>query len=71
MRSASWLASTIAYRSKVDGRRRELPAAIGVMQLFNHGTHHRGQLTTIMKQAGQDPGITDLPFMPGLVRVLD
>jgi len=41
------------------------------MQIFNHGTHHRGQLTTLLKQAGYDPGITDLPFMPGLVKIID
>ena len=38
------------------------------MHFFNHGTHHRGQLTTLMKQAGVDPGVTDLPWLPGVVR---
>jgi len=69
--SPDWLASTLAYRSKVDGKTRALPAVIGVMQIFNHGTHHRGQLTTLLKQSGYDPGITDLPFMPGLVKIID
>lgn len=27
--------------------------------VFNHGTHHRGQVTALLKQAGIDPGITD------------
>lgn len=27
---------------------------------FNHQTHHRGQLTTLLVQAGKDPGVTDL-----------
>jgi len=69
--SAEWLASTLSYTSKVDGRRREMPMALAVIHLFNHGTHHRGQLTTLMKQANCDPGITDLPWLPGLARVFD
>ena len=32
---------------------------------FNHQTHHRGQLTTVMEQLGYDSGATDLPLMPG------
>ena len=27
---------------------------------FNHQTHHRGQATTLLSQAGVDPGATDL-----------
>jgi uncharacterized damage-inducible protein DinB len=38
--------------------------------MFNHGIHHRGQLTTLLSQAGIDPGITDLPWLPGIVTVV-
>ena len=31
-----------------------------VSHFFNHQTHHRGQVTTLLKQAGVDPGVTDL-----------
>ena len=31
-----------------------------LMHFFNHQTHHRGQATTLLHQAGQDVGITDL-----------
>ena len=31
-----------------------------LMHFFNHQTHHRGQVTTLLFQAGQDPGVTDL-----------
>lgn len=31
-----------------------------LMHFFNHQTHHRGQLTTLLLQAGQDVGVTDL-----------
>jgi uncharacterized damage-inducible protein DinB len=30
------------------------------MHLFNHQTHHRGQVTTLLTQAGVDVGSTDL-----------
>ena len=65
-----WLASVLEYTSKVDGRTRRLSAAIASVHMFNHGTHHRGQLTTLLKQAGVDPGVTDLPWLPGVVTVL-
>jgi uncharacterized damage-inducible protein DinB len=31
-----------------------------VMNFFNHQTHHRGQATTLLCQAGIDVGVTDL-----------
>ncbi len=31
-----------------------------VTHFFNHQTHHRGQATTLLFQAGQDVGVTDL-----------
>jgi uncharacterized damage-inducible protein DinB len=34
-----------------------------VAHLFNHQTHHRGQITTLLKQRGYDPGVTDLLAM--------
>ncbi len=66
-----WLAGTLVYTSRVDGSTRELPRAVAAVHLFNHGTHHRGQLTTLIKQAGRDPGVTDLPWLPGVVRIVD
>jgi uncharacterized damage-inducible protein DinB len=49
--------------------RREGPsAAATATTAVNHGTYHRGQLTT---QAGVDPGVTDLPWLPGIVRMID
>src|SRR6185503_174427 len=40
----------------------ELPGWAVVMHVFNHQTHHRGQLTALLKQLGKDPGATDLPL---------
>jgi uncharacterized damage-inducible protein DinB len=40
-----------------------------VMHFFNHQTHHRGQVTTLLSQAGINVGVTDLlaliPNAPG------
>ncbi len=42
-----------------------------VTQLFNHQTHHRGQISTLLSQAGIDIGVTDFPYvLEGLVRRL-
>lgn len=42
------------------GKWTEIPLWWAVTQLFNHQTHHRGQITTMLFQAGHDPGATDL-----------
>ena len=34
-----------------------------LMHVFNHQTHHRGQITTLLSQSGIDIGITDLVFI--------
>ena len=49
---------------------RTVPIALVFMHMFNHQAHHRGQVTTLLKQLGVDPGITDLPWMPGLDSLL-
>lgn len=53
-----FLARTMTY-SNSKGVLREHPVWLAVAHLFNHQTHHRGQLTTLMYQLGHDPGITD------------
>ena len=42
------------------GHRLESPLWGTVAHLFNHQTHHRGQITTLLSQQGHDPGVTDL-----------
>jgi uncharacterized damage-inducible protein DinB len=61
-----WLDGSLQYTRKADGKTVSLPAWVAATHLFNHSTHHRGQVTTLMKQAGIDPGVTDLPWMPGI-----
>ena len=41
-----------------------IPGWAAALHIFNHQTHHRGQATVLLKQLGQDPGITDFPWMP-------
>lgn len=59
----AWLARDFTYNSSVDNRTRTLPAWTLVTHMFNHQTHHRGQVTTLLKQLGADPGVTDLPWL--------
>lgn len=61
-----WLSSTVTFRSASYNRDFSLPAIVAVAQMFNHQTHHRGQLTTLLSQMGIDYGATDIPVMPGL-----
>lgn len=58
------LAETYELNSVTYQRRRRMPRYLLVVQMFNHQTHHRGQLTTLLTQLGCDIGSTDLPFMP-------
>jgi uncharacterized damage-inducible protein DinB len=41
-----------------------IPGWVAVAHVFNDQAHHRGQVTTLLTQAGKDPGVTDLPWMP-------
>jgi uncharacterized damage-inducible protein DinB len=53
------LEQPLAYRT-TSGRDVEHPMWWAVSHFFNHQTHHRGQVTTLLTQAGHDPGVTDL-----------
>lgn len=64
--TTEWLAAPFSYVSKLANRRRTLPAWVMVTHMLNHGTHHRGQATTLMMQLGIDPGVTDMLVQPRL-----
>ncbi len=53
------LGSTVYY-SNVAGQRQAKKLGLLLQHLFNHQTHHRGQATTLLFQAGVDVGVTDL-----------
>lgn len=40
------------------------PRAVCVMQIFNHQTHHRGQVHAMLTAASATPHDTDLAFIP-------
>jgi uncharacterized damage-inducible protein DinB len=55
----------LVYRSVVNPQERRVPLRLAAIHFFNHQTHHRGQVTTLLRQQGVDPGVTDLLWMPG------
>jgi uncharacterized damage-inducible protein DinB len=57
------LAGEISWWSGAVGREMTKPKALCVMQLFNHQTHHRGQVHAMLTAAGETTGDTDLPFV--------
>ena len=58
------LVGDIAWYSGAMKKEMSKPIALCVMQLFNHQTHHRGQVHAMLTAAGQKPNDTDIPFMP-------
>ena len=69
--SESDLETAIAYRNMTGVAKRK-PLAALLVHFFNHQTHHRGQVTTLLTQAGQDVGVTDvLALMPDVEQSSD
>jgi len=54
----------LSYRN-MGGEPRQLQVGALLSHYFNHQTHHRGQATALLCQAGADVGVTDLIAMPG------
>ena len=57
-----WLEGDLVWFSGALGREVTKPKSLLVAHLFNHQTHHRGQVHCMLTQAGATPGTTDLPF---------
>ncbi len=47
----------------IGSRRPTMPLWCSAVHFFNHQTHHRGQITALLSQAGEDFGVTDLVAM--------
>jgi uncharacterized damage-inducible protein DinB len=62
--TADRLESELTFTSIVDRQTRSFPLRRVLLHLFNHQTHHRGQITTLLNQIGFDSGVTDLLVMP-------
>ncbi|HEV7276807.1 MAG TPA: DinB family protein [Devosiaceae bacterium] len=57
------LPGDITWYSGAVGREMRKPRMLCIMQLFNHQTHHRGQVHALLTRAGAQTGATDLPFV--------
>ena len=58
------LAGDLTWHSAVAKREVSKPKWLLVTHMFNHQTHHRGQVHCMLTQAGGQPHDTDLSFMP-------
>jgi len=55
---------TLSFTGVSNPAVRIYPFWLVVTHFFNHQTHHRGQVTTLLSQRGIDPGVTDLLRLP-------
>lgn len=60
------LAGRIRFHSATLGREVSRATAHCVVHMFNHQTHHRGQVHAMMTRAGLSAPVSDLIFMPDL-----
>jgi uncharacterized damage-inducible protein DinB len=60
------LAGDLRWFSGAVGREVTRPRALCVVHMFNHQTHHRGQVHAMLTAAGARPGDTDLFILPDI-----
>lgn len=58
------LAGELTYRSVARGDLVTIRRKLAVMHMFNHQTHHRGQIHAMLTAAGSKAPVSDLAFMP-------
>jgi uncharacterized damage-inducible protein DinB len=61
---AAWLEGDLSWRSAALNRDFTQPRSGLVAHMFNHQTHHRGQVHCMLTGLGLKPDDTDLPFLP-------
>ncbi|HBG51822.1 MAG TPA: damage-inducible protein DinB [Gammaproteobacteria bacterium] len=59
----------VRYVSVMTGREMRMSLWAVWVHLFNHQTHHRGQLTALLSRLGMNYGDIDLVWMPGVARI--
>jgi uncharacterized damage-inducible protein DinB len=64
--TAEWLNSPLTWTSQLYGFTQTSPRFALVLQMFNHQTHHRGQVHAVLTRLGVDMGPTDIPLLPVL-----
>ena len=62
------LQAPFEFKSFVNPKSHRCPLWVAVAHLFNHQTHHRGQLTTLLSECGEDYGAIDPIWLPDLVQ---
>jgi uncharacterized damage-inducible protein DinB len=62
--SQAWLDEFFEFWSERLNRNRRMPRCFYYVQIFNHQTHHRSQITSELHKMGIDYGNTDLPYNP-------
>ena len=63
-RPPDWLDEELPYTRPGWDHVAQVPRKGFAMQMFNHATHHRSQVTAELHRMGVDYGITDLPYNP-------
>ncbi len=58
------LAGDLTWYSGAAGREVTKPLGMLVVHMFNHQTHHRGQIHKMLTEAGAEAPVSDLFFMP-------
>ena len=58
------LQGDLTWYSGAMGREVTRPLALCVVHMFNHQTHHRGQVHAMLTAAGSSAPVSDLFFMP-------
>jgi uncharacterized damage-inducible protein DinB len=56
------LSGDLAWLSGGTGQTMTTPRWVAITHVFNHQTHHRGQVHALLTGFGVKPGLTDLPF---------
>ncbi len=56
------LEGELAWVSGGTGLNMRTPRWVAITHVFNHQTHHRGQVHALLTGVGIKPGMTDLPF---------
>jgi uncharacterized damage-inducible protein DinB len=54
----------LTWYSAAAAREMTRPKSLIIVHIFNHQTHHRGQVNAMLTGFGINPGVTDLPFAP-------
>jgi uncharacterized damage-inducible protein DinB len=60
--SETALAGDLHY-TMTTGQRRVLPMSVALLHVFNHATHHRGQITAAISMLGYEYQPLDLPYL--------